>query len=190
MRGNCKNGFTLFEILIALALIALLGTVIVPNLTTRVPAAERKAFVANLNALVGFAWQQALITNKLHKVSVDLGKKLISVSVRSDAPADSKQKDEPFEPIKQANIKTSLVWPDNLVVKNFYIEGFDEAARYGSGRKMEETWFFIVPEGLAQDVVINITDTKDRSRGRPKQIGLVLNPFTAQFKEYGTFQQP
>jgi hypothetical protein len=43
---------------------------------------------------------------------------------------------------------------------------------------------------MAQDVVMNFIDTKDTQDGKPLQVGLVLNPFTAQFKTYDTFQKP
>ena len=57
------------------------------------------------------------------------------------------------------------------------------------GRQTTELWFFIVPEGLAQDVVINLLDMRDKDRGKAKQVGLVLNPFAAQFKSYDSFQK-
>ncbi len=95
-----------------------------------------------------------------------------------------------YELVTRAYTQTELTWPKNYQVKNFFIEGFDEAARYGGGRKMKATWFFLVPDGLTQDVVINAVDMNDRTGARKgKQFSLVLNPFTAHFKEYNGFQQ-
>ena len=47
-----------------------------------------------------------------------------------------------------------------------------------------------MPDGMAQDVIINLVDTKDflpDESARP--VGLVLNPFSVQLKEYDTFQK-
>jgi hypothetical protein len=57
------------------------------------------------------------------------------------------------------------------------------------GRGTENIWFFVAASGLAQPVTINLVDDNDRSAGRARSIGLVLNPFSAQFKEYDTFQK-
>jgi len=47
-----------------------------------------------------------------------------------------------------------------------------------------------MPDGLSQDVIINFIDSQDPlPDGKMRQIGLVLNPFTVQFKEYDSFQK-
>ena len=58
------------------------------------------------------------------------------------------------------------------------------------GRDTGETWFYVVPDGMTQRVTINMTDGNDiDSGGRPAKIGLVLNPFNAQFAAYDTFKK-
>ncbi len=81
-----------------------------------------------------------------------------------------------------------FAWPKNLEIKNFYVEGSDEMERI-AGRPDGKIWFFVVPSGLAQNVIINFIDTLDRVNNKPRTIGLVLNPFSAQFKVYDTFQK-
>ena len=65
----------------------------------------------------------------------------------------------------------------------------DMMAKYARS-KSGSVWFYIIPEGMTQDVVLNFIDTNDAYDGHPRQVGLVLNPFTAQFKEYDEFQKP
>ena len=44
---------------------------------------------------------------------------------------------------------------------------------------------------MTQDVIINFYDTKDVLPDEsPRPVGLVLNPFSAQLKEYDTFKKP
>ena len=54
----------------------------------------------------------------------------------------------------------------------------------------DNVWFFIIPDGLTQEVTINFVDYDDMlPNGDARQFGLVLNPFSAQFKLYDTFKQ-
>ena len=58
------------------------------------------------------------------------------------------------------------------------------------GHDTGETWFYVVPDGMTQRVTINMTDSQDiDSGGRPAKIGLVLNPFNAQFATHDTFKK-
>jgi prepilin-type N-terminal cleavage/methylation domain-containing protein len=183
-----KSGFTLIEIMVAIAIIAVLATVIVPNLRLRNPKQERLAFIARLNLLVAGARQNALLTHQVQRVSFDMSARSISVTSATGA-VDGKG--EPiFERPKSLRVRNALTIPETLVIKNFYIEGFDEMGRY-AGRQTIETYFYVMSDGSAQPVIINILDTKDRTAGqRRREVGLVLNPFNAQFKEYDTFQKP
>lgn len=187
MFGTYKKGFTLIEILVAIAIIAVMATVVIPNLMPRRPEKERKDILAKLDALTRLAWYNALTKQKTHKVLFDFDKKRVSLEVETD------KKDSDgnplFEPVKTGGyIKSSFVWPKHLDVKNFYVEGFDEIGKR-SDRGAGQVWFFVIPDGLAQQVTINFLDMLDRPQGKPRSIGLVLNPFLAQFKEYDTFQK-
>jgi prepilin-type N-terminal cleavage/methylation domain-containing protein len=182
-----KQGFTLIEILIAVALMTIMAMVVVPNLSKKSAGQERIAFIARLNSLTRLAWQNALVQNKLHRVVFDFKKKT-AVLEQETNQKDSKGQPK-FEPVKVTYVDTVLSWPEFLQIKNFYIEGFDELSRF-AGRDTGQTWFFVVPDGLTQKVTINVADSKDRDAGgRPKKIGLVLNPFNAQFTAYDTFKK-
>lgn len=180
-----KTGFTLIEVLVAIVLIGILAAVVVPNLYHRVPSYERKQFIAQLNELMLTAWQNAIITHKIHKVDVDFGKQKIQLFIARDG--EKRKKELEFEPLTGLALDTSIALPENIEIKNFYIEGFDEMARFAAGTG--GAWFFIVPEGLSQEVTINFVDTKDTINGKLRPTGLVLNPFTAQFKIYDSFQK-
>src|SRR2546428_6968481 len=76
---STKAGFTLLELLITIAIIAMLSAIIVPNLQRATPRYEREAFVARFNTLVQYGWQQSLVTHKVQRITVDIGKKIITV---------------------------------------------------------------------------------------------------------------
>ncbi len=187
MSGTFKQGFTLIEILVAITILVVMAAVIVPNLAPRRPKEERKAFIAKLNALTQLAWQNALLTNNLHRVLFDFKKKTVSVeqsTKKKDAQGELK-----FEPLQRTYLETTIAWPVNLEIKNFFIEGFDEMKRF-VGRETVETFFYVVPDGMTQRVTINMTDSNNlQADGRPAKIGLVLNPFNAQFAAYDTYKK-
>ncbi len=185
--GVNNKGFTLFELLIVLALIALLSAIVIPNLPKATLRYEREKFISRLNALVKLGWQQAVIQYKVHQVSFDIGKDRVLLSI--DSGRRDRNNDPIFEPVKGLYLSTSFEIPNQFRIKQFFIEGFDEMSRF-VGKKTAEVWFYIVPEGMTQDVVINLIDLKDLKNGKPRQVGLVLNPFNAQFKIYDTFQKP
>jgi len=181
-----NKGFTLFELLVVIAIIGTLATVIVPTFMRRSPIYERRAVIAKLNALTRLAWQNALIENKIHKVKFNLEEGEVSLEITKG----QYEKGEPtFKPLERTYIDTHFDWPENLEIKQFFLEKTDEI-RLRGGRTDLSLWFFVMPDGLAQDVIINFIDTKDLlPDGRPKPFGLVLNPFSVQFKEYDTFQK-
>ena len=179
--GKSKTGFTLIEIMVVILLLGIATTIIIPNLQQRLPGYQRKAFVTELNTLLALAWQNALSTQKVHRIFFDLNKRLIKAEVEEAGAVPNTMI---YKPINQAYRKTSYEWPENIEIKNFFIDGSDEMSKH---EKAETIWFYIVPEGLAQEVIINVVDT---SQSVPISLGLVLNPFTAQLKEYDTFQKP
>lgn len=178
-----RSGFSLIEIMVAILIIGLMAAIVIPNLGRKKPEYERKQFLGHLNALVRLAAQQASATGKLHRLYFDFERNKVSVEVKAEGKNDKGE--QAFKPMKSAYLRSSLTWPKYYRVENFSIEGKDE----GSADTKRTVWFFIMPDGLAQEVIINITDRNPTYRGKPKQIGLVMNPFSAQFKIYDSFQK-
>ena len=191
MRGIKINqrGFTLVEILIAIAIVAFFGVIVVPNFRARMPSYERQQFVTRLNAFVRLAAHNAMVTGNVHEVHLDIVKK--SLYIRAETGKKDNQGRPIFNRVTIPALETSYTWDDHLDIKNFYIDGTDQIGGLGLGiKKKLEVWFYIAPDGLTQEVVINLIDTKDKDPdGKSKRIHLVLNPFSAQFKEYDGFQK-
>lgn len=185
--GNNKNGFTIIELLITIAIIALLAAVVVPNLMRSQPGYERKSFIAGLNGLLKYAQGNAIITYTNQQIVLELEHRIVELRAQTDKK-DAKG-DSVYQKVQGKYINTTVKIPEHIEVKNFIIEGFDEMHK-STIQKTREVYFFIVPEGLTQEVTMNFVDKKDRLyNDKPRAIGLVLNPFTAQFKEYDSFQK-
>lgn len=175
-----KNGFTLLEILIVLAIIALFGTIMMPNLQR--PRYEREEFIARLNAATRSAQQQAMTTHTLQQIFFDMKQR--QVSIKSEEKTQAKKKEKTFK----ASSIASFTWPAHIEIRQFLIDGKDALQAFAL-KGTAQAWFFITPQGYAQEVTINVIDKKDTIDGKPRRVGLVLNPFNAQFKVYDSFQK-
>ncbi len=179
-----KSGFSLIELVIVLLIVAIVAIVAIPIM--RKPGhVPPKEFVGKLNVLMQAAWQQALLDNRVQRILFDFTRKRITISELAER---GKNKDaDKFVPITQAYLDTELAIPSGYTFNNFYIEKKDQMHMYSGGS--ETAYFFLTPGGLTQDVILNITDRVEQE-AFVDRFGLVLNPFSAQFEYYGTFQSP
>ncbi|HEV2916960.1 MAG TPA: type II secretion system protein [Candidatus Babeliales bacterium] len=179
-------GFTFIELLVVLLIMGIIGSLVMPNLTQRTPRYEREQFIASLNALMQTAVSQTIITHVLHQIHFDLKSHVISI--RKHTGTYDKKGDPECKPVISGFGLFTLSIPEQITFKQFFIEGINELAE--RTKNVQELWFYIVPEGLAQQVTINIFDTQDTVDDKPRHIGLVLNPFLVQFKVYDAFAKP
>ncbi len=184
-----RQGVSLLELVVVLAIIGLIVATTVPNFTKRRPSYLEKAFVTELNASMAQAWQQGLVTQKIQKIVFDAHNKKVFLEQEVSSTADSDEMT--FQKVALPYVSTSVSIPETLEIRQFFVQGVDEFAGGASQRTTETVWFFVMPGGMAQEVVINMYARQDGVVGSDdKEISLVLNPFTAQFKTYDVFQSP
>jgi len=183
-----RPGFTLLEILVAIAIIGLLATVVVPNIFPDRPREEREKFIDKLNALMSFAWQNSMFTEKVHEVTFSFKKRIVSLKLEGEKDKYGKAQ---YRPVQRAYVKTEIEIPKQFEFRNFYVNSkgtkmIDAMPKAKDG----EAYFYIVPDGLSQEVIINFLDSKDLVVRKKRPFGLVLNPFTVQFEVYEEFKRP
>ncbi len=182
---NLRPGLSLIELMIALAIVGMIMASIIPMLQQREPGYERKQFTARLNVLMHFAWEQAVISHAVHRVLFDF--KNHKAFVEKDVTKSSTEKALEFVPSK--GMGAEIAWPKTFIIRQFIVEGFDEMKRFGGAKGAETSWFYIIPDGMTQQVTINGVDKEDNVYGKPSEFGLVLNPYMAQFKAYDAYQK-
>lgn len=70
-RTNRKSGFTLIEILLVVALVGLLASVMVPNISG-VFRVGLKSSVRRYSAIVKYAYDNAILTGRIHRIVLNL----------------------------------------------------------------------------------------------------------------------
>lgn len=183
--SKLQAGFSFIELMVVILLLGIMATILIPNIAYVRPGYERRAFVAQVNNLLRFAWRDALISQKIHRIHFDLKKRIIRVQVEGAEHGNEKK----FYDVKTQYVKSWYEWPEHIIIKQLFVGKEEQLQRPGT--KTESAWFFIVPEGMSQEVIINALTTIEKDeKGKEKQIGLVINPFTAQLNAYETFQKP
>jgi len=167
------TGFTLIEIMIVLAIIGMALSVVIPRLSR----GDNKLFdelITSLQAMVQLGYTSALTTGQIHRVFFDVEHNRVRLE-KSTGKVNA-QGNFDFEPLKISYVKTEIQLDERFEIRHFVIQGKDEIA-HAAGITTNEMWFFIMPEGLAQEVTLTIYDTL---QGKEKT--LVMNPFTAQLR--------
>lgn len=185
---NLRAGFTLIELIIAILLIGMMAMIVIPNLgggDTLVQS--RQKFVAELNQFVVGARYAALVSSKLQRVVFDLRSYQLLVETSTDAKDSQGQLQ--FEASKSNYVGKNFNWDKSrFAISSLYINGKDVLTIEGGADK---AWFYFMPDGLAQNVVINFNDLAEQDQlGVMSENSLVLNPFAGQFEFYETFQRP
>lgn len=164
-----RAGFSLIEIIIVIAIIAILGAVVAPQLGRR-DVNEVRRFVGQLNGLMTFVSANAAATGQVHKVLLDLEHDVVTVERALGGKAITGE--DAYEPLANQYMAARVVIPQALVFRSMVINGADELA----GAPTKKVWFFCVPQGLCQSAVLTGRDTE-----RDEDFVLTLNPYTGQF---------
>lgn len=181
---NLQKGFGLFELVIVLALIAGLGAMVVPNLFRNQAAVERKQFVADVKKLLQQAVKFAVYQNKVVQVYCNFEDHEM-VLREFDQQSNEENKHKKFKVMKKNGKPVTIFWPEDIVVKNFVINEKDEVL---SSAKLQDVWFYIMPDGTSQPVVVNCIDQNDLQQEDLK-FSFVINPFYARVQFYEKFQK-
>lgn len=178
-----KPGFSLLEVMIAVVLMGIITAIALPSFYNRSKKYERARFITSFNTLVGEAQQIALEKNLLVRVFLDFTTRKITVEKVIDPYVSKKE----YEPVTLLYADNNFVLPESQKIEQFFVQGKDSMSEY---EQTNTVWFFIVPSGTAQSVIINSFDMSNDAFTQAKPYSLVLNPLTAQWREYYEFQTP
>lgn len=178
-----KMGISLLEILVVLLLISLLASFAIPTFITKQRDYVKKQFITEFTTLMQNALYESILTKKIHQIYFDIDHRHIMLKVKDESvQADNKHKK--FKSVYPTS--SDIIIPENLNIKNFFINNEDEFAAH---KKTHEVWFYIMPDGTSQSVIINL-EYFDTNNNNTKQFSLFINCFYSQVYQYDTFQKP
>jgi len=185
---NAVSGFSILELIVGIAIVGVLLTVVVPAFKNQNPQARRDIFYENMNALTREALIRALETGHPHRIVCNLAKKTVFLEEKKDeVTRDGEAVYERVQP-RIGNVGEHI--PITYEFQNFYVEGVDEIAKHGVGTQTEDVWFFVLPEGMCQEVLVNIIDLSQSKDGIPGfPFSLFLNPYQVQFEMTNELQR-
>ncbi|QQR63204.1 hypothetical protein IPH67_01885 [bacterium] len=79
-----KSGIAVLDLVFALAVLALIAVLAVPNVGRLMPGYKRRQFLSSVETVVNIGWQQALVTRSIHKVLFDLQEGIIVLERATD----------------------------------------------------------------------------------------------------------
>lgn len=182
--GYNTVGFTTLELIIAITLVGVMAMIVISNFGHQSKlSARRTEFLANLNLFLANARYDTLVSGKLHKILLDLNKQQFSAHISTgtkDSQGELKFVSAPVE---------NCPWSQKFEPTAIYINTKNMLHAFEGGS--EQVWFYLTPDGLSQNVIINFSDLDEVGQlGSGGEYSLVLNPFSVQFELYETFQQP
>lgn len=178
-----KPGFSIIELLVVLLLISILGSLVLPTFFSKKQGVVKKEFISNFTTLVQEALHASVTNKKIHQLFFDFDQNFIVVK-EQDINSTETDPHKQFKVIKDPSAKITI--PSQLAVQNFFIQNNDE---FGAGTTTHESWFYIMPDGTSQPVLINILD-QDPDKAESDPFSISVNPFYSQVQSHDSFQTP
>ncbi len=166
--------FSLIEILIGLFIIGVGASVLLPRLTRRSPNLEWPALQQELNNVLYFARQEAITTQKVHRLTFNKKKRTVTVEAR-DGDVENKPGVPHYGPVASTYFTTEYEWPEQITcewVKLNKKDLFDE--------NKGMAWCYVVPNGLVQDVSVKLVRNE---HGVTTHMVFTAAPFLGAFFE-------
>lgn len=178
-----QPGVSFIEILVVLMLISLTMSFTIPRFINSQKGAIKKHFAQDFAKLISNTMHQAILTSKVHQVFFDNNRHEIMIKIFDETSQDQ-NRHKMFKPVEKNLFNSTMQIPDSFVIQNFFINGEDEVK---SGTTMNEAWFYIMPDGTSQHMIINIINQEDQ---QDNKFCITINPFYSQVSIHDTFQKP
>lgn len=188
MQNNCTKkylttGVSFIEILVLLLLISLFASFAIPRFIGGRKGAPQKQFFTLFATLISDSVYQAVTTKKIHQIYFDLAGKEILVKIYHPMP-DETDKHKQFKFASSESFNNKIRLPNSFILRNFYMTG-EELLKGGS--ITNDAWFYVMPDGTSQPVIINIEDENETANNL---FSITVNPFYSQVKLHDTFSKP
>jgi len=178
---HTATGFSFIEILVALLLLSIFASVVMPRIFGNRKGVAKKEFFSDFSHVMSDTLYQAITTKKIHQVFFDFNKREINVKIHHEDTSQT-DKHKQFKNVPSGNFHNFLIIPEQLTIRNFSIDGDDVMSARSTAN---DAWFYIMPDGTSQAVTMNIQDEQEEESHA--QFSIVINPFYSQVKLHDAF---
>jgi len=154
-RTRALCAFSLIEIMVGLFIIGVAASVMLPRLVRRSPAIEWPALQQELNNLLYFARQEAITTQKVHRLTFDKKKRSIEVEAR-DGEMENKPGVPRYASLSSIYFPTHYELPEKVSIEWVKLNKKDLFEEHKG-----MAWCYVVPNGLVQDVSVKLVREED-----------------------------
>ena len=181
---HTATGFSFIEILVALLLLSIFASMVMPRIFGNRKGVVKKQFFSDFSHVMSDTLYQAITTKKIHQVFFDFNSREINIKIHHVDPTET-NKHKQFKILPPGNFHSSLIIPEQLIIQNFYINGENVMS---AGKTTNDAWFYIMPDGTAQSIVINIEDENEETNYN--SFSITVNPFYSQVQLHESYQKP
>ncbi|MDP3787782.1 MAG: type II secretion system protein [Candidatus Chromulinivorax sp.] len=183
---SIQAGFSLLELTVVFAVIALLGAFVVPNLFRAKQGIQRKEFVASFESLLKDAVLRSILENKMHQIFIDITHEVIQTREYNAQSIETREHLK-FARVLDADYLTEIKFPKRFAIQDFFINGIQE---FHPGTETFDVGFYVMPDGTSQAIIANLIDQDEDGIDPEVKFSFVINPFYARMSVYETFQTP
>lgn len=169
-REKAQVAFTMIEMMVVLFIIGLMVSLVGPRMAQRTPDATWPVVSDEFNNMLYFARQEAITSQKIHRLVFDKRKRTAHVEV--DA-GEAKPGVRDYQPVHSHYFTSSYALPDEI--------GYLSLKR-GKKDLFEDNkgvaYCYVVPHGLVEDLVLRLERQESE---RTTAVKLSVQPFLGAF---------
>lgn len=168
------TGFSLLEILIALLIVGIAASFVMPRLVRRSPNTEWSHVHEEMNNMLYYARQEAITTQKIHRLVFDQKKKVCFVEVEDGKDAKGRAK---FAASRSYYFTSSYDLPEQITLTSVVLKKKNLLAE----NKKRQAFCYVVPHGLVQNVTVMFERSGIGDEAQAAHLKLRLEPFLGTF---------
>ncbi|MCF7799910.1 type II secretion system GspH family protein [Candidatus Babeliales bacterium] len=175
-----NKAFTFLEMMVVMVIIGSMITIIGYMLVVRKPEADLKTVLSEFNALASIARQEAIATQKVHRLYFQPNKNepdFVAIQVEEKDPENPEKLI--YKQIEPLYSKSKYDLPEDIKMDAFYIGKVEQFSE-----NKNKAYCYIIPNGLVQDVKIYLIK---KNEGREEKVTFKMEPFLGNFDMHEGF---
>lgn len=169
-----SQAFTLIEVLIVIAIFGFMANMITSRLGRRPPSSEWPTVLDTVNSLIFFARQEAISTQKIHRIAFFRKGKEVSMSVEVQKPDLEHPEKEIFEPATCPYFSVTQKVSECITIDTISHGKYDEWAERNG-----KAYCHVIADGLVQETIIRLTRSY---KGNESKVTFTMMPFLGKFE--------